>query len=72
MYRSGIYEEPACSNKTTDHAVLVVGYGSDNGEDYWLVKNSWGTRWGDQGYIKIARNKGNMCAIAAFASYPDM
>lgn len=39
LYRSGVYDETACSNKSTDHAVLVVGYGTLNGQDYWLVKN---------------------------------
>ncbi|XP_076278629.1 cathepsin L-like peptidase [Lasioglossum baleicum] len=71
FYSEGIYYEPECSSKDLDHAVLVVGYGTDgNDDDYWLVKNSWGTTWGDHGYIKMARNKENNCGIAANALYP--
>lgn len=71
-YRSGIYYETQCGNglRNLDHAVLVVGYGTENGYDYWLVKNSWATTWGDQGYIKMARNYNNQCGIATKASYP--
>lgn len=73
-YRSGVYIEPYCGNtlRALDHAVLVVGYGHDeiSGLDYWLVKNSWGTYWGEQGYIRMARNRNNQCGVATKASYP--
>eukprot|EP00079_Xenopus_tropicalis_P038196 XP_017951967.1 PREDICTED: cathepsin S-like [Xenopus tropicalis] len=71
MYKSGVYYDPYCTTKV-DHAVLVVGYGTDNGKDYWLVKNSWGVGYGDKGYIKMARNRGNNCAIASHAVYPTV
>nr|XP_017207692.1 cathepsin S, ortholog 1 isoform X1 [Danio rerio] len=70
-YRSGIYNDPKCSSALINHAVLVVGYGSENGQDYWLVKNSWGTAWGENGYIRMARNK-NMCGISSFGIYPTI
>ncbi|XP_026799874.3 digestive cysteine proteinase 2 isoform X2 [Pangasianodon hypophthalmus] len=70
FYQSGVYDEPACSSIAPNHAVLVVGYGTESGEDYWLVKNSWGLGWGDSGYIKMSRNKNNQCGIASAASYP--
>merc|ERR1719192_292648 len=70
LYKSGVYYDRNCSSTHLGHAVLVVGYGTQGNEDYWLVKNSWGVTWGENGYIKMARNKNNACGIASDASYP--
>jgi len=70
FYSKGVYVESHCSSLSLDHGVLAVGYGTDAAGDYWLIKNSWGTTWGEAGYIKMARNLRNQCGVATEASYP--
>ena len=69
-YSSGVYDGTGCGTRH-DHAVIVVGYGVENGTEYYLVKNSWGTSWGDKGYVKIgvASGKG-VCGINQYVAYP--
>jgi len=56
-----------------DHAVLAVGYGSEDGQEYWLVKNSWGSSWGEDGYIKLAIVEGpGICGVQMGPLYPTL
>jgi C1A family cysteine protease len=73
LYSSGVFTGKCGTN--LDHGVLVVGYGTESNGDYYLVKNSWGTSWGDNGYIKLGRgpqynNGQGQCGILLEASYP--
>ncbi|XP_029683504.1 cathepsin L1 [Takifugu rubripes] len=70
FYSSGIYEESNCNPNNLSHAVLLVGYGSEGGQDYWLIKNSWGPSWGEGGYMRLIRDGKNPCGIASYALYP--
>lgn len=74
-YSGGILTSSSCGT-SLDHGVLIVGYGTENGQDYWTVKNSWGTSWGDKGYVKIARssstNDEGICGIAKQPSFPTV
>ncbi|KAK6727078.1 hypothetical protein RB195_005026 [Necator americanus] len=65
-YRSGIFspsKEDCEQHSLGSHALTFVGYGTEGGQPYWLVKNSWGSRWGQNGYFKMARG-GNICGAA--------
>jgi cathepsin L len=72
-YSGGVITDTKCGTNL-DHGVLIVGYGSENGIKYWLVKNSWGSTWGDEGYVKIERsdstNDQGVCGIAMEPSFP--
>jgi len=73
LYKSGVFTGTCGTN--LDHGVLAVGYGTDSGSDYYKVKNSWGTSWGEKGYIRLVRGisqKGGQCGILMEPSYPNL
>ena len=71
LYKNGIFSSTDCSTTMLDHGVTVVGYGvSLNGTRFYIIKNSWNTNWGMDGYVYWSREIPNMCGIAHAASYP--
>jgi cathepsin L len=72
LYTSGIFNDDSCGTQL-DHGVLNVGYGASGQTDYWIIKNSWGTTWGESGYMRMIKQSGTgpgMCGVANTASYP--
>jgi len=70
-YTGGVITS-GCGHKLS-HAVLAVGYGSENGQEYFLVKNSWGSDWGVDGYVKIGIVDGSdVCGILQHSLYPTV
>merc|ERR1719436_670527 len=72
LYKGGVLDGEC--GTALDHGVLAVGYGEEEGKKYWLVKNSWGPQWGEEGYIKILRGEAGqgMCGINTQPSYPKV
>ena len=69
-YSGGVYDEPDCNPWNLCHSINVVGYGIYNGIDYWLIRNSWGNRWGIDGYGMMSRNKNGQCGIDMLTFVP--
>jgi C1A family cysteine protease len=67
FYSSGVFDGECGTN--LDHGVVLVGFGKEDQKDYWLIRNSWGSEWGDNGYIKIVRGV-NQCGVSLAASVP--
>ncbi|CAG9832880.1 unnamed protein product [Diabrotica balteata] len=70
-YKGGILSDSSCVNYvgTINHGVLAVGYGTENDKDFWIVKNSWGLSWGEDGYFRIQRNT---CCITCDSNFPTI
>jgi C1A family cysteine protease len=74
-YAGGVLNDTECQADSPNHAVLLVGYGSnqtDHRGDYWIVKNSWGARWGEDGYIRLSSSTENACGIGMYATVPSL
>lgn len=72
MYTGGILDSAACGTQL-DHAVTAVGYGKQGDQEYYIVRNSWGPSWGENGYIKIAAVEGDgICGIQQVSVYPTI
>jgi len=69
MYDSGILD---CNAYGLDHGVLLVGYGSEEGKDFWIVKNSWGANWGEKGFVRVNREASSNCMIGAYVTTADL
>lgn len=70
-YSSGILNNASKCGTGLDHAVMIAGWGTQNGTDFWLVKNSWGTSWGESGYIRFEITSGaGMCGCQKQPLYP--
>lgn len=72
FYAGGLYKRKGCGKGRLNHAVIVSGYGTtDEGEDYWLVKNMWSPFWGEKGYVRIARSEDD-CGISKLPVYAEI
>lgn len=69
-YAGGILN--VCGSGSIDHGVTLVGVYQDDTQNYWKIKNSWGTTWGEKGYMRIDRSQDNLCQICSYGFYPQL
>ncbi|MBN3315585.1 CATK protein, partial [Atractosteus spatula] len=70
FYRQGIFSDSKCTIWNLSHAVVLIGFGTEGSANYWTIKNSWGPYWGEKGYFRLAKNKGNQCGISQSGVVP--
>ncbi|KAJ8374762.1 hypothetical protein SKAU_G00053420 [Synaphobranchus kaupii] len=70
FYRKGIFYDQKCSIWKQSHAVVLMGFGTEHSEEYWTIKNSWGIYWGEEGYMRLAKNKQRHCGISQYGVVP--
>jgi hypothetical protein len=71
QYRSGVYDYNSCQPESQSHEVAIVGFGEDDGTPYWILRNSWGVGWGEEGYMRFQRGN-NLCGIAQLVLLPQV
>ena len=74
LYESGILSDKSCPTYDPNHLMLAVGWGTENGTDYYILKNSWGTYWGENGYIRVEalENSPGICGVQLIPQYPEV
>ena len=72
QYTGGVLNDTECQTDSPNHAVLLVGYGGANESAYWIIKNSWGAAWGEDGYVRLSANSSNACGIGMYATVPSV
>ena len=71
LYSGGILDNVNDCGKDLNHAILAIGYGYDTSlnEEYFLIKNQWGTGWGENGYVRISTSANDVCGVLDYAQY---
>jgi len=72
LYYGGVFQDWWGCEGRVNHAVTGIGYGTENGVAYWLIQNQWGTNWGENGYLKLARteNGPGICGCTTQNTFP--
>lgn len=69
FYGGGVFTKNQCPNSKVNHAVVIVGYGTENGIPFWKVRNSWGANWGEKGYLRMERGTGTCGLVLNYSAF---